>query len=98
VQGADLYSALELSPWEAVLGATVDLPTLDGPVSLKIPSGTTAERHFRLRGKGLPTLNGPRGDLHAIVSIQVPAQLGPEDKLLWEQLAAKSAFNPRVTT
>jgi len=98
VQGADLYSALELSPWEAVLGATVDLSTLDGPVSLKIPPGTTAERHFRLRGKGLPTLNGPRGDLHAIVSIQVPAQLRPEDKSLWEQLAAKSVFNPRAAT
>jgi curved DNA-binding protein len=95
VQGADMYYTLELAPWEAVLGATVDLPTLDGTVSLKIPPGTTADGHFRLRGKGLPVLNGPRGDLHAIVSIQVPAQLRPEDKILWEQLAAKSTFNPR---
>ena len=98
VQGADLYYDLELSPWEAVLGATVDMPTLDGTVALKIPPGTTAERQFRLRGKGLPALNGPRGDLHAIVSIQVPAQPRPEQKILWEQLAAISTFNPRKTS
>jgi len=97
VRDADLYYDLELSPWEAVLGATVDMPTLDGAVALKIPPGTTAERHFRLRGKGLPSLGASRGDLHAIVSIQVPAQLKPEQKLLWEQLAAASTFNPRKT-
>jgi len=96
VQGADLFYELELAPWEAVLGATVDMPTLEGTVALKIPPGTTAERRFRLRGKGLPTRNGPRGDLHASVSIQVPTQLRPEQKILWEQLAAKSTFNPRM--
>ena len=95
VQGADLYYDLDLAPWEAVLGATVDMPTLDGTVSLKVPPGTAAERHFRLRGKGLPTLNGPRGDLHAIVSIQVPTQPSPEQKRLWEQMAATSTYNPR---
>jgi curved DNA-binding protein len=98
VQGANLYYDLELSPWEAVLGATVHIPTLDGTVALKVPPGTTAEREFRLRGKGLPSDNGMRGDLHAIVCIQVPAHLTPEEKVLWEQLAAKSTFNPRKTS
>lgn len=92
---ADLYYDLELAPWEAVLGATVHIRTLDGTVSLKIPAGTTAERQFRLHGKGLPTGNGTRGDLYAVVSIEVPPQLTPEQKALWEQLAAKSSFNPR---
>ena len=95
VRGADLYYDLDLAPWEAVLGATVDIPTLDGTVSLKIPAGTMAERQLRLRGKGLPTSDGTRGDLYAVVSIQVPAHLTPEQKVLWEQLAAKSTFNPR---
>jgi curved DNA-binding protein len=95
VQGANLYHDLELSPWEAVLGTTVRIPTLDGMVSLKIPPGTTAERELRLHGKGLPTGAGTRGDLHAIVSIQVPSRLTPEQKVLWEQLAAKSTFSPR---
>lgn len=95
VRGDNLYYDLELSPWEAVLGATVHIPTLDGTVALKVPQGTTAEREFRLRGKGLPSGNGVRGDLHAIVSIQVPSQLTPEEKALWEQLAEKTTFNPR---
>jgi curved DNA-binding protein len=97
VRGADLYHDLELAPWEAVLGATVHIRTLDGTVSLKVPPGTVAEKQFRLRGKGLPTGDGARGDLYAIVSIEVPSQLTPEQKNLWEQLAAKSTFNPRKT-
>jgi curved DNA-binding protein len=95
VRGADLHHDLELAPWEAVLGATVHVRTLDGTVSLKIPPGTVAEKQFRLRGKGLPIGNGTRGDLYAIVSIEVPSQLTSEQKTLWEQLAAKSTFNPR---
>jgi curved DNA-binding protein len=95
VRDADLYYDLELSPWEAVLGADVHLPTLEGVVSLKIPAGTMAKRQFRLRGKGLPTADGIRGDLFAIVSIHVPSQLTPEEKNQWESLAAISTFNPR---
>jgi len=97
MRGADLYYDLELAPWEAVLGATVRIPTLDGQVSLKIPAGTAAEQQFRLRGKGLPVSGGTRGDLYAVVSIQVPTQLTSEQKGLWEQLAKKSTFNPRQT-
>jgi len=95
VRGADLYYDLDLAPWEAVLGATVHIPTLDGTVSLRIPAGTRAERRLRLRGKGLPTSDATRGDLYAVVSIQVPAHLTPEQKVLWEQLATKPTFNPR---
>ena len=98
VRGIDLYYDLELSPWEAVLGATVHLPTLDGRVSLRIPAGTAAGRQFRLRGKGLPMGDGTRGGLYAIVSIQVPSDLTPEQKDLWEHLAKKSTFNPRKTS
>jgi len=98
VRDADLSCDLELAPWEAVLGGTVHIRTLDGTVSLKIPAGTQAEQQFRLRGKGLPTGDGIRGDLYAMVSIQVPAQLTPKQKDLWEQLAAQSPFNPRQPT
>jgi len=95
VRGTDLYYDLDLAPWEAVLGTTVEIPTLDGTVSLKIPAGTMAERQLRLRGKGLPTSDGTRGNLYAVVSIKVPVHLTPEQKVLWEQLATKSTFNPR---
>jgi len=95
VQGADLYYDLELAPWEAVLGATVQIPTLDGTASLKIPAGTVREQRFRLRGKGVPTGDGARGNLYAIVSIEVPSRVTPEQKALWERLAASSSSNPR---
>jgi curved DNA-binding protein len=95
VRAADLYYDLDLAPWEAVLGATVNIPTLDGTVSLRIPAGTLAEQQLRLRGRGLPTRDGSRGDLYAVVSVQVPAHLTPEEKVLWGQLATKSTFRPR---
>jgi len=96
LRGADLYYSLALAPWEAVLGARVHIPTPDGTVSLAIPPGTEAERQFRLRGKGLPTVGGARGDLFAIVAIHTPATLSPAEKAIWEQLAAASTFNPRM--
>jgi curved DNA-binding protein len=95
VRAADLYYDLELAPWEAILGATVHIQTLDGTVSLKIPPGTVAEKQFRLRGKGLPTGNGARGDLYAVASIEVPSHITSQEKALWEGLAAKSTFDPR---
>jgi curved DNA-binding protein len=95
VRDANLYYDLDLSPWEAALGANIQIPTLDGKASLKIPLGTAAEREFRLRGKGLPAGDGTHGDLHAVVHIQIPPELTPEEKVLWEQLAAGSTFNPR---
>jgi curved DNA-binding protein len=98
VRGANLYQDMDLSPWEAVLGATVLIPTLDGMASLKIPAGTTAEREFRLRGKGLPLGDGTRGDLHAVSRIQVPTDPTSEQKALWEQLAAGYTFNPRSSS
>ena len=98
VQGINLYYDLELSPWEAVLGATIPIPTLDGKVSLKVPAGTMPEREFRLRGKGLPTGSGILGDLHAVVRIELPLIITPEQKILWQQLAAGSTFNPRENT
>ena len=98
VRDADLYYDLALSPWEAVLGAKVHIPTLEGAVFVKIPAGTKAERQFRLRGKGLPASGGMRGNLFVIVSIHVPSHLTPEEKNLWESLAAISKFNPRRTS
>lgn len=95
VRGGDLYYELELAPWEAVLGANISMPTLEGSVALKIRPGTIAGQQLRLRGKGLPTKEGKRGDLFALVSIQVPTETNADDKALWEQLARKSGFNPR---
>ncbi len=95
VRGSDLFYDLPLAPWEAILGATVTIPTLEGSISLKIPAGTSQGQQLRVRGRGLAAGGGNRGDLYAVASIQVPSQATPEEKALWEQLAAKSTFNPR---
>jgi curved DNA-binding protein len=96
VEAADLYCDLELAPWEAVLGVQAKIPTLEGPTTLRIPSGTTAGTQLRLRGLGLPRADGSRGDIYAIVSIQLPAVVSAEERALWKKLAGLSTFNPRT--
>jgi curved DNA-binding protein len=93
--GHDLYLDLPVAPWEAALGASVEVPTMAGPVRLKIPSGTHAGRQMRLAGRGLPTPRGGAGDLFAIVHVVVPTVLNEREKQLFEQLAEASTFDPR---
>jgi curved DNA-binding protein len=73
----------------AVLGGSVTVPTLAGPVSLTIPAGTQGGQTFRLAGKGMPRLRSkePPGDLLASVQIRIPKQLGSEERALYEQLS-----------
>ena len=98
VQAADLYCDLDLAPWEAVLGTTVKIPTLDGVTSLHVPPVTVAGSVLRLRGLGLPRPDGARGDLHAIVRIHVPDAVSAAERALWQQLAGLSTFHARGET
>jgi curved DNA-binding protein len=95
VREADLIGHLELAPWEAVLGATVPVKTLEGGISVKVPAGFQQGQKLRVRGKGLPAGGGKRGDLYVEASIQVPSQISKDDELLWKQLAKQSTYNPR---
>ncbi len=95
VDGRDLYLDLPLAPWEAALGASVEVPTLAGTVELKIPPGTRAGQHLRLSGRGLPAPVGNAGDLFAIVQLAMPQTLSERERELLQQLAAASRFNPR---
>jgi curved DNA-binding protein len=95
VSGHDLYLDLPLAPWEAVLGASVEVPTLGGPVRLKVPPDTHAGQQLRLSNRGLPRPKGKEGDLFAIAQIVVPAATGERERELFKQLAAASTFNPR---
>lgn len=94
----DLYFDLVLAPWEAALGGDVEVPTLDAPVLLTVPPLTRAARKLRLRGRGLANGHGGRGDLYAVVVIDVPAALTDEEKKLYQSLAKVSEFNPRKTS
>jgi len=93
--GHDLYLDLPLAPWEAALGGTVEVPTLDGAVNLKVPPGTAAGRKLRLAKKGLAKPGGGEGDLYAIVQIVNPTVLNDRERELFKELAAASRFDPR---
>jgi curved DNA-binding protein len=90
VRDRDLYVTLPLTPWEAALGASVEVPTLTGTTQVKVPPGSSSGRRLRLRGQGMPG-----GDLYATVSIKVPKQLSRKERDLFEELAKVSTFNPR---
>jgi curved DNA-binding protein len=95
VSGHDLYLDLPLTPWEAALGASVEVPTLGGSVRLKVPPGTHAGQKLRLAKRGLPKPHEGQGDLFAIVQIVVPTALSERELKLFKELAESSTFNPR---
>jgi curved DNA-binding protein len=92
--GHDLYLDLPLAPWEAALGASVQIPTLAGAVNLKVPAGSTSGQKLRLAGRGLPNPKGGAGDLFAVMQIVVPE---PDERAreLYRELARSSTFDPR---
>ena len=91
----DLYLDLPLAPWEAALGASVEVPTLAGAVNLKVPAGTSAGQKLRLTGRGLPKARGGAGDLFAVAQIVVPQQPSERERELYRELENSSQFNPR---
>jgi len=94
--GPDLYYELDLAPWEAVLGTTMSVPTLDKPVKVRIPAGTNNDQQLRVRGRGLPNgRDGERGDLYVVVNVQLPSELTEDERELWEKLSHVSHFKPR---
>src|SRR6266511_4024531 len=93
-KGSDLTLALPITFAEAALGANVDVPTLNGAVRLKIPSGTQSGRTFRIRGKGAPKKGG-QGDLLVTVNVEVPQRLSHDEKHLMKQLKEAERESPR---
>lgn len=94
---ADVCHELDTAPWEAVLGAEVIVPTLDGSIKLRIPAGTNDGQQLRVRGKGLPKgKTGERGDFFVTINIVLPERVSDAERDLWEKLRATSTFNPRA--
>ena len=91
----NIEMAVPVAPWEAALGATIIVPTLDGTVEMKIPPGTQGGKKLRLRGLGLSRRNGGRGDQYVRLKIVNPPDLSAKQRDLFEQLAAESRFDPR---
>lgn len=95
VSGHDLYLELPITPWEAVLGASVEAPTMEGRVALNIRPGAKAGQKLRITGKGLARPHGHAGDLYCVLTIVTPATPGDREKTLYKELAEASSFNPR---
>jgi len=91
----DLHMELPVTPWEAALGATVTVPTMDGKVQLKIPPGSQGGKKLRLKGKGLSTATR-RGDQIVTLRIVVPEAHSEEQKNLYRKMAEIMPVNPRA--
>ena len=84
--GSDLHCSMPIDIVTASLGGELEVPTLDGKVSLKVPPGTQSEKMFRLRGKGIKSVHGgPVGDLLCQVKVETPVNLTSEQKDLLEK-------------
>ena len=87
VEGNDLIHEEKIAPWQAVLGAELTVPMIEGSVRMKIPAGTQGGQRFRLREKGLPGSGGNRGDLYVEVQLEVPKKISDKEREIWSSLA-----------
>jgi molecular chaperone DnaJ len=94
-KGDNLTVDLPLSYPEAALGANVQVPTLNGPVTLKVPAGTASGKTFRVKGKGTPKRGG-HGDLMVTVHVDVPKKLSKREKELLGELRDEENASPRA--
>ncbi|GAA5025899.1 DnaJ C-terminal domain-containing protein [Actinopolymorpha pittospori] len=90
VHGRDIDVDMRLAPWEAALGASVQVETPGGEAKVKVPPGTSSGRRLRLRGRGMPNPRGEPGDLYAEARIMVPRHLSDEERRLYSELARVS--------
>ncbi|HWK73386.1 MAG TPA: DnaJ C-terminal domain-containing protein [Povalibacter sp.] len=94
VEGRDITLTLPVAPWEAALGATIETPTLAGPVELRIPANARAGQKLRLKGRGLP--GGTPGDQYVVLKIVLPPADTPQARELYEQMQKELPFDPRA--
>jgi len=95
VDGRDVVVDLPVAPWEAALGAGVDVPLPDGSVvQLSVPAGSAQGRKLRLKGKGIP--GKTPGDLYVVLQIAMPPAPNEAQRRTWDELARLHAFNPRA--
>jgi curved DNA-binding protein len=97
VDGRDLTLTLPIAPWEAALGASVQVPTLGGAVDMRIPAGAKAGQKLRLKGRGLPGAgSAAAGDQYIVLKIVVPPGDSARARELYEQMQKELAFDPRA--
>ncbi len=97
-EDTDVYTEVPITIYDAVLGATVEVPTLEGHARMKIPAGSPGGQKFRLAGKGAPQLGGKgkRGDQYVIVYVVPPKDLSSDAKKEFERLAEEYPYDPKT--
>ncbi len=93
VEGRDVYQTVPVTPWEAALGAEIDLATPSGTVQVKVPAGSQAGRKLRLKGRGIP--GKPPGALYLELRVVLPPANTESARKLYEAMAREMAFDPR---
>jgi curved DNA-binding protein len=96
VDGRDLYFTLPVTPWEAALGAAVNVPTPDGTVEMNVPAGSQTGRKLRLRGRGIP--GSTPGDVFVMLEVVLPPAINDKARAAYRQMAQDLAFDPRAST
>ncbi len=96
VAGRDLVVRVSVSPWEAALGAKIDVPLPDGTIKVSVPAGSQSGSKLRLRGRGFAEKGSIKGDVLVELRVAVPTKLSEDERALFEKLAASSRFNPRA--
>lgn len=86
IAGDDLETPVHVTPWDAAIGAEISIPAPDGAVKIKLPAVSAAGRRMRIAGRGLPRKDGSRGDLYAVVVIDLPPSLTPRQVDLFKKL------------
>jgi curved DNA-binding protein len=94
IEGKDVLLDLPIAPWEAVLGAMIKVPTLEGAVELRIPAGSQSGSRLRLKGRGLG--KAERGNQDCVLKVVLPDGSSDRAKALFEQMAEELAFDPRA--
>jgi curved DNA-binding protein len=94
-EGDNLTCEVPIAPDEAVLGAAIEVPTPDGPVTMKVPPGIRSNQSLRLRGKGWPNPKDGRSDLLVKVVIDTPKTLSPSEREYYEKIRNCRTYNPR---
>lgn len=95
LEGKDIFLDTPIAPWEAALGASIDVPTPSGKVRLRVPAGARSGQKLRLAGRGMPAQQGA-GDFYVQLQIVMPAEVGEAERALYQRLAELSGFNPRA--
>jgi curved DNA-binding protein len=95
VDGKHVYLDLPIAPWEAALGAKVQVPTLGGPVDLNVPKNARSGQKLRLKGRGIPVPGESPGDQFVVLQVVAPAAETTAQREVYESMARAFPFNPR---